>query len=63
MLAPETATALVHAYGADKVLFATDFPMWPIKDELERFAALDLTGEEREKIFYKNACKLFDIRL
>ena len=63
MLTPETATALVHAYGADKVLFATDFPMWPIKDELERFAALDLTGEEREKIFYKNACKLFDIRL
>ena len=60
-ISSERAKNLVRFFGADHVIFGTDFPMWDIEDELKRFNALGLSDEEKEKIFYKNACKLFDI--
>ena len=59
-LSPERATEIIRAYGKERVLFATDYPMWRLDEELTRFAALDLTEEEKECIFYKNAERLFD---
>ena len=58
-LAPERATEIIRAYGKDRVLFATDYPMWNLEEEMQRFDALALTEEEREYIFYKNAERLF----
>lgn len=58
---PEKGRELVRFYGADHVIFGTDFPMWNIKDELTRFEMLGLTEEEKQKIYYKNACALFGI--
>ncbi|MBQ7117347.1 MAG: amidohydrolase [Clostridia bacterium] len=60
-LTAEKATEIVKAYGADKVLFGTDFPMWEYERELERFFKMELTAEETEKILYKNAVKVFNI--
>ena len=59
----ETAKKLIKLYGADKIMFAADYPMWDPKDEIEYLLSLGLTNEEYEKIFYKNAQKLFDIKL
>ena len=58
----EKAEELIHTYGADRVLFGTDYPMWDIDTELERFMKLDLTEKERESIFSLNAQKLFGIQ-
>jgi predicted TIM-barrel fold metal-dependent hydrolase len=44
--------------GADRFFFATDFPMWDARGELERFNKLDLTAEMRDAILYKNALRL-----
>ena len=52
---------LVDFYGADHVLFGTDFPMWNIGEELNRFNELGLSNDQKELILYKNACKLFKI--
>ncbi len=60
-LSPERMTEIIRAYGADRVLFGTDFPVWDSKEEIERFNKLDLTHEEKEKIYYKNAQKLFGV--
>ena len=57
----EKAKELVKFYGADKVVFGTDFPMWKIGEELQRFSALDLSTEDQAKILYKNACEIFKI--
>ncbi len=57
----ERGRELVRAYGADRVLFGTDHPMWPYEDELERFSSLGLTEDETEKILYRNAVKIFGI--
>jgi len=60
-LSAEKTCEIIHAYGADRVLYGTDFPMWPMGKELERFYALDLTQQERELILHENAERLFGI--
>ena len=55
----EKAKEIIMAYGTDRVLFGTDYPMWEITTEIERFMKIDLTEEEREDILYNNALKLF----
>lgn len=54
----ERAAELIHSFGADRVMFGTDYPMWTAKEELQRFNAIPLTDEERELILYKNALRL-----
>lgn len=60
-MTPERAAELIHVFGADKVMFGTDYPMWTAKEELQRFAAIPLTDEERELILYKNAARLLGL--
>ena len=62
-ITPERATELIREYGADRVLWGTDYPMWGFEEEMERFNALSLNEEEKEQILCKNAQKLFGIKL
>ena len=52
---------IVRNHGADKILFGTDYPLSDYKIECERFKSLDLTEEEKENIFYKNAYRLLKL--
>ncbi len=52
---------MIKAYGADRLLFGTDFPMWDSKEELERFLSVNLTDAEREKILWANGAALLNI--
>jgi predicted TIM-barrel fold metal-dependent hydrolase len=60
-LTAEEGQGLIRSYGADKVLFGTDYPMWDPKAEFERFFALGLTEEENRKILSGNVIKLFNM--
>jgi aminocarboxymuconate-semialdehyde decarboxylase len=76
MFYADTATfgskaALVCAlsfYGVNHVLFASDAPFDPeggpmyIRETLRVIDELDISKEDREKIYYKNACALLGIR-
>lgn len=53
-LEPEEAVRIIRRYGADRVFFGTDYPMWSPKVEVERFMALPLTENERELILHRN---------
>ncbi len=55
------AEELIDAYGADRVLFGTDYPMWDPRKELDTFLALGLPREELELILHGNAEKVFDL--
>ncbi len=57
------ATAFIRFYGAERVLFGVDYPMWSPSEEVARFNSLFLTEEERERILWKNAASLFGIHL
>ncbi|MBR5539606.1 MAG: amidohydrolase [Clostridia bacterium] len=60
-ISPEKAKELILAYGADRVLFGTDYPLWEPETELERFMQIDLSQKQREDILFNNAAKLFGI--
>jgi len=62
-MSPEKAVELIRLYGADRVMFGTDYPLWDPTEEIRRFDSLKLTDEEKEKICYTNASKLYDINL
>jgi uncharacterized protein len=64
-------SALVCAldfYGIDHVLFASDAPFDPeggpmyIRETLRVIDSLDISKGDREKLYYKNACKLLGIK-
>lgn len=56
-----TAKRIIRAYGADKVLFGTDYPMWSYEKELEYFFSLGLDEREIMSILNINAKKLFNL--
>ena len=59
----ETAEKIIKTYGVDKVLFATDYPMWNGKVEIDKLLSLNFTDEEFEKIFSKNAIKVYNLEV
>ena len=60
-ITPEQTVKYIHAYGADRVMFGTDYPMWDPTACLDAVLALDLPREELELIFHKNAEKVFHL--
>lgn len=60
-MSKDKAVEIIRAFGEDKVLFGTDYPMWNPKEELERFFSLGLTYEENKKILSDNVLKLFNM--
>lgn len=54
-MSPERATELIRKFGADRVLWGTDYPMWNAKEELARFDKLPLTEHERELVLGETA--------
>lgn len=61
MIGARRAKELIRLYGAERLLFGTDFPMWSAKTELETFLSLNLTKDEEELILHKNAEKILGI--
>lgn len=61
-LPPEETTSIIREHGADKVLFGTDYPLSNHQFEFECMDKLDLTDEEYEKIYWKNAYSLLNLK-
>ena len=58
-LPPVRAREIIRAFGAQRVLFGTDFPMWDAAGELRRLRVLELEEEEMEMILWRNAAGMF----
>lgn len=54
---------LLRYISADRVMFATDYPFANMKEGTDWFRAVDLPRETKEKIAYRNAEKLFGIKV
>lgn len=46
---------LCEIYGADRILFGSDFPMWDPSKEFEMFESLDFPKADFEKMTWHNA--------
>ncbi|MEG1243211.1 MAG: amidohydrolase family protein [Oscillospiraceae bacterium] len=58
---PTWATQIIKKHGADKILFGSDMPWSSTKNEMSFIKSLELSDEEKELIFYKNAARLLKI--
>ena len=58
----ETAKELILRYGTDRVLFATDYPMWNAKTEIDTLLKMELSDSDYEKIFSKNAMEVYKLK-
>ncbi|GGD34402.1 amidohydrolase family protein [Aureimonas glaciei] len=54
---------LLKYISVDRVIFATDYPFANMKEGTDWFRAVDLPREAKEKIAYRNAEKLFRIKV
>ena len=49
------AERYIRTYGAHRMVYGTDFPLWDPVVEVKRFLQLRLTPDEQEQIAYKTA--------
>ena len=61
LISTDYAQSLITHFGADRLMFATDYPMWDIGQELDRFFQLSLTEEQRKAILAENFLRLFQL--
>ncbi|AQZ54084.1 amidohydrolase family protein [Martelella mediterranea] len=59
----ELLALLLKYISADRVMFATDYPFANTKEGTDWFRAVDLPRETKEKIAFRNAEKLFGIKV
>ena len=58
---PEEVKEMILAYGPERVMFGTDYPLWKQQPELTYLKTLNLEPEAFEGILWKNAARLFEI--
>jgi len=53
----------VEVFGADRVMFGTDYGPVPIdpKEHVDIVASLDISTADKERIFWRNAAKFFNL--
>lgn len=49
------AEKYINAYGAERMAFGSDYPLWDPVEEVEQFMRLRLTSEQFEQIAHKTA--------
>ena len=59
-LTPKQIRELIDIYGASKVIFGTDYPMWNAGDELKSLSEVEMSDEEREMILHGNLERLLE---
>jgi len=62
-LSDDKIREIIARYGVDRVLFGTDYPMWSVETDLKRFYTLGYNQEDSDKILYKNAVKVYGLKL
>lgn len=51
----------INHYGAERLAFGTDYPVWDPACEIQRFLSLNITQEQREQIAYKTAERFLNL--
>ncbi len=58
-LGREKTAAFINDYGAEKIFFGTDFPLWGQEKEIEKFMTLGISDRQKEMIAHENAENFF----
>ena len=56
------AERYINSYGAERMAYGTDYPLWDPVTEVQRFQQLKLTDRQFEQIAHKTAERIFDLK-
>lgn len=56
-----TAEDYVNHYGAERLAFGTDYPVWDPVMEVQRFLSLNLSDVQKEQIAWKTASRFLNL--
>ena len=56
------AEKYINSYGAERMAYGTDYPLWDPIREVERFSRLKLTDDQFEQIFHKTAERFLKLK-
>ena len=51
----------INVYGAERIAFGSDYPMWDPEREVEAFLRLNITDAQKEQIAYKTASRILQL--
>lgn len=54
----EQAVKFINGYGAERLVYGSDYPLWNPLVEADRFFSLDLRPEQTEQIAYRTALRI-----
>ena len=57
----KAAEGYINHYGAERLAFGTDYPVWDPVQEVKRLDALNLTEEQKEQIAWKTAARFLHL--
>jgi len=60
-LGPKRTAEFIKDYGAEKIFFGTDFPLWDQQEEIKSFMELNISDEDKENIAHKNAERFLNL--
>ena len=55
------AERYIHSYGAERMAYGTDYPLWDPVKEVQRFQQLKLTAREFDQIAHKTAERILKL--
>ena len=55
------AEKYINSYGAERMAYGTDYPLWDPVKEVERLSQLNLTSDQFDQIFHKTAERILDL--
>ena len=58
---PGEAEKYINSYGAERMAYGTDYPLWDPVTEVNRFLQLKLTDAQFEQIAHKTAEQIFNL--
>lgn len=58
---PGEAERYINIYGAERMAFGTDYPVWDPVEEVQRLLSLDLTAAQKEQIAWKTAHRFLQL--
>lgn len=58
---PGEAERYINSYGAERMAYGTDYPLWDPVTEVNRFLQLKLTDQQFEQIAHKTAERIFHL--
>ena len=59
---PGVPEKYINIYGAERIAYGTDYPLFDPVQELERFLRLNLTDDQKEQILHKTAERILKLK-